>query len=68
MTIHDFLFDYSLERSREVRNVLSEWVAVLDGWRAISILLVLAAHFLPLGPKPWQLNIAAGWGPGYECC
>lgn len=29
---------------------------VLDGWRGISILCVLAAHMLPLGPKPWQLN------------
>lgn len=37
-----------------------EHFSVLDGWRAISILLVLAAHFLPLGPKPWQLNVAAG--------
>jgi peptidoglycan/LPS O-acetylase OafA/YrhL len=34
--------------------------AALDGWRAISILLVLAAHLLPLGPKPWDLNVAAG--------
>ncbi len=33
---------------------------VLDGWRAISILLVLACHMLPLGPKPWQLNADAG--------
>lgn len=33
---------------------------VLDGWRGVSILLVLAAHLLPLGPKPWQLNAAAG--------
>ena len=33
---------------------------VLDGWRAISILLVLAAHLLPLGPKPLQLNETAG--------
>lgn len=33
---------------------------VLDGLRAISILLVLAAHMLPLGPKPFQLNWAAG--------
>lgn len=32
----------------------------LDGLRAISILLVLAAHMLPLGPKPLQLNWAAG--------
>jgi peptidoglycan/LPS O-acetylase OafA/YrhL len=29
---------------------------VLDGWRGISILCVLAAHMLPLGPKSWQLN------------
>lgn len=38
----------------------SERVAVLDGWRAVSILLVLAAHLLPLGPKSWQLNATAG--------
>jgi peptidoglycan/LPS O-acetylase OafA/YrhL len=29
---------------------------VLDGWRAASILLVLAGHQFPLGPKSWQLN------------
>ena len=28
----------------------------LDGWRGISILCVLAAHLLPLGPKAWHLN------------
>lgn len=33
---------------------------ILDGWRGVSILLVLAAHLLPLGPKPWQLNFAVG--------
>ena len=33
---------------------------VLDGLRAISILLVLAAHMLPLGPKPLRLNETAG--------
>lgn len=33
---------------------------VLDGWRGISILLVLACHLLPLGPKPLQLNEMAG--------
>jgi peptidoglycan/LPS O-acetylase OafA/YrhL len=32
----------------------------LDGWRGISILLVLATHFLPLGPKAWQLNDTSG--------
>lgn len=33
---------------------------VLDGWRGISILLVLAAHLLPLGPKSLSLNAMAG--------
>ncbi len=31
----------------------------LDGLRAISILLVLLGHLIPLGPKPWHLNHAA---------
>lgn len=35
-------------------------IAVLDGWRGISILLVLAAHLLPLGPKDWKLNHMTG--------
>ena len=29
---------------------------VLDGWRGISILLVLAGHLFPLGSQTWQLN------------
>lgn len=33
---------------------------VLDGWRGLSIMLVLAAHLLPLGPKAWQFNYGAG--------
>lgn len=33
---------------------------VLDGWRGISILAVLACHLLPLGPKRWDLNSSAG--------
>ncbi len=33
---------------------------VLDGWRGISILLVLACHLLPLGPKFLQINFAVG--------
>lgn len=33
---------------------------VLDGWRGISILLVLACHLFPLGPKSLQLNVAVG--------
>lgn len=35
-------------------------LAVLDGWRGISILLVLACHLLPLGPKSLDLNSMAG--------
>lgn len=34
--------------------------SVLDGWRGISILAVLACHLLPLGPKSWALNKSAG--------
>jgi peptidoglycan/LPS O-acetylase OafA/YrhL len=33
---------------------------VLDGWRGISILLVLGAHLLPLSPKSWHFNEMAG--------
>jgi len=42
------------------RTLASDHLAVLDGWRGLSILLVLASHLLPLGPKDWQLNVAAG--------
>lgn len=38
-------------------------IPVLDGWRAVSILLVLSAHLLPLGPHRLQLNgLAAAAG------
>lgn len=33
---------------------------VLDGWRGLSILSVLASHMLPLGPKGLRLNDTAG--------
>ncbi|WP_290868631.1 acyltransferase [Aquabacterium sp.] len=32
----------------------------LNGWRGISILLVLATHLLPLGPKAWHINLLTG--------
>lgn len=35
-------------------------LAVLDGWRGISVLLILAAHLLSPGPKVLQLNETAG--------
>jgi peptidoglycan/LPS O-acetylase OafA/YrhL len=31
---------------------------VLDGWRGISISLVLLGHLFPLGPKHWEINSA----------
>ncbi len=49
---------------RELKEIAAahtdERLAMLDGWRAVSILLVLACHLLPLGPKSWQLNDMAG--------
>lgn len=41
------------------RRASDEHFGVLDGWRAISIGLVLAGHLLPLGPKRFELNGAA---------
>jgi peptidoglycan/LPS O-acetylase OafA/YrhL len=38
----------------------SKRIPVLDGWRATSILLVLGAHLLPLGPHWMELNWVAG--------
>lgn len=34
-------------------------IAILDGWRALSILLVLFSHWVPT-PRAWQLNDVAG--------
>lgn len=34
----------------------SQYFPVLDSWRGLSIIFVLMAHLLPLGPKQWQLN------------
>jgi peptidoglycan/LPS O-acetylase OafA/YrhL len=35
-------------------------LAVLDGWRAVSIILVLCCHMLPLGFKDYSLNYGVG--------
>lgn len=32
------------------------YLSVLDGWRALSILAVIAGHWFPLGPASWGLN------------
>jgi peptidoglycan/LPS O-acetylase OafA/YrhL len=42
------------------RHAMTGRIPVLDGLRALSIVLVLAAHLLPLGPKAWALNATAG--------
>ncbi|KKC25754.1 acyltransferase family protein [Sphingomonas sp. SRS2] len=36
----------------------SRRIEILDGWRALSILLVLTGHFIPIGPKNWEMNSA----------
>jgi peptidoglycan/LPS O-acetylase OafA/YrhL len=37
-------------------------IGVLDGVRAMSILLVLAGHLLPLGPSAWEINAMSAAG------
>jgi peptidoglycan/LPS O-acetylase OafA/YrhL len=39
-------------------NASGSHYAVLDGWRGISILLVLLGHLFPLGPKVLEMNLA----------
>src|SRR4051812_41940042 len=39
-------------------SVKKKRIPVLDGWRGVSILLVLAGHMLPLSPKWLHLNFA----------
>lgn len=41
-------------------NTHDSHIAALDGVRALSILFVLAAHTLPLGPKGLALNATSG--------
>jgi peptidoglycan/LPS O-acetylase OafA/YrhL len=36
----------------------SKHLAVLDGWRGISLLLVMFGHWFPFGPVRWGLNAA----------
>lgn len=49
---------YRLVSVRETST--DNYFHVLDGWRGLSILFVLATHLLPLGPKVWRLNETAG--------
>jgi peptidoglycan/LPS O-acetylase OafA/YrhL len=43
----------------EAERSTTSRIQILDGWRALSILLVLAGHLLPLGPKSWNANWSA---------
>lgn len=45
---------HQTERDMRITAQISE----LDGWRATSILCVLAGHWIPLGPHSWGLNAA----------
>lgn len=47
--------DARQEASKAAPRVLvkPKGIPVLDGWRGISILCVLATHMLPLGPRGW---------------
>lgn len=53
-----------VERDRPARTPQAAFdhgrLRMLDGWRAFSILVVLAAHMLPLGTHRWNLNGAIG--------
>ncbi len=46
--------------SIRAENGTGERLSQLDGWRGISVLLILATHLLPLGPKALQLNDTTG--------
>ena len=43
-------------RSMKTLDTNQSHIGALDGWRGISILLVLAGHLFPLGPQFLQLN------------
>lgn len=49
-----------VEKPPELQKQPAERFELLDGWRGISILCVLATHMLPLGPKEWQMNASTG--------
>jgi peptidoglycan/LPS O-acetylase OafA/YrhL len=46
-------------RSSDVADTRQRHLPILDGVRALSIMLVVAGHWAPLGPKVAQLNGAA---------
>jgi len=55
---NNFIMKFVFSAFRQ--NTQSQHIHVLDGWRGLSILFVLAAHLLPLGSKNWQMNMTVG--------
>lgn len=41
------------------RQAAGKRIPLLDGWRAVSIIAVMAGHLLPIGPARFQMNAAA---------
>ena len=39
-----------------VERTALQHLPMLDGWRALSITLVILGHLFPMGPSAWQLN------------
>jgi len=52
--------DNKFNNAAQAGSPLGTHLAVLDGWRGLSILMVLGAHLLPLSPKDWKFNHGAG--------
>lgn len=46
----------SASASDKPKLASSERISILDGWRAVSIMAVMAGHLVPLGPARWELN------------
>lgn len=42
--------------TRAAGETIHRRLRMLDGWRMVSILSVMAAHMLPLSPARWQIN------------
>jgi peptidoglycan/LPS O-acetylase OafA/YrhL len=50
------LLETVVPASPKVEPARLRHLAILDGWRTISIGLVVAGHWLPIGPSGWLLN------------
>ena len=53
---HKLQAESSAGSAHEPMPVHRARIEMLDGWRAVSILAVMAGHLAPLGPTGWQMN------------